>query len=198
MPSSAVPKILLSAVLLSVIAIAPAHAREAVQIYRFGEWTVVAPTSVGPAALTSEAPALLLPLEGLDLVAFWQDGSQRAVGLHFDGRDPKKDTVVVRSLGGTNQVSGCKLGATARLKKMKELVPKDAVVDTFPDDGILQLAGSSRGLRRSGEALVADMGGARVQLLEDSPIVRKGLWDSADFCRIELNPVESAEDELPY
>ena len=55
---------------------------------------------------------------------------------------------------------------------------------------MITFAGSDRGLRRVGEELIADLGPYRVKIALDSPIVRLGEWDSADFCRFELHERE--------
>ena len=195
MPSSAIPKTLLSLVLLSVITWQPLRAEDPLTVYRFGGWTLLAPAALSPAALESGSEALPISSQGLELLAYWQDGSQRALALRFDASDAKQDTVVMKSFRRVNRLNGCKFGADARLKPLKSLLPKEAEAVEFPDEGGLRLTGDERGLRRNGEVLVLDLGTARVQLSEDSPVVRVGEWNSADFCRFELRTSPGEPDE---
>ncbi len=185
---SPVPKTLLLLVLLSVIAHTRAHAAE-LQLYRFGGWMLVAPAALSPQALESGAVTLPVPAGGIEFLAYWQDGRERALALRF-ASDGKLDAAVMSSFGRGRQLKGCKLGNSARLKPMKQVLPrerpKDADIPAFPDDATLVLAGSERRLTRAGDVLVADLGSARVQIADDSPIVRLGEWGSADFCRFEL------------
>ncbi|MES2884369.1 MAG: hypothetical protein V4709_06170 [Pseudomonadota bacterium] len=202
MPSIAIPKTLLSLVLLSVILWQPLRAEEPLRVYRFGSWTLLTPAEISPETLASGREALPIGSQGLELLAYWQDGSQRALALRFDGSDAKQDAVVMKSFRRVNSLKGCKFGPDARLKPFKKMLPKDAEPVDFPDDGGLQLVGSERGLRRNGEVLVLDLGTARVQLSEDSPVVRVGEWNSADFCRFELlarpDEPEDAFEELRF
>ncbi|MES2683290.1 MAG: hypothetical protein V4650_07180 [Pseudomonadota bacterium] len=186
---------MLSLVLLSVILSGPALAGDAPQVYRFGEWTLIAPATVNAEVLSASGPAIAVPTGGLELLAYWQDGSQRAVALRFDALDPKKDVVAMKSHRNIRRLKGCGFGTGARIKPYKAALPKDAEPVTFPDEGRLQLLGSDRSLRRAGDVLVADLGGARVQLAEDSPVVRVGEWDSADFCRFELSKNSELDEE---
>lgn len=198
MPSIPVPKTLLSLLLLSVILIAPSQAADAPQIYRFGDWTLIAPPAMTPEALGSGAATLPLPAEGVELLAYWQDGSQRAMALRFDAKDATQDAVVLKSFKRTNRIKGCKFGSIARLKPLKDWLPKDKNFEptAFPDDGAMTLLGGSvRSLRRAGDVLVADLGTYRVQIADDSSTVRLGEWNSADFCRFELIPASDAVDE---
>lgn len=195
MPSIAVPKILLLALLLSVISSAPLRAADDVQVYQFGEWTLIAPANVTPDTLQGDPQAIPVPADGIEFLAYWQDGSKRALALRFDGKDSAKDVAVMKSARTARRLKGCGLGSIARVKPLNETRPKDAATTVFPDGAAVLLAGSERGLRRVGELLVADMGPARVQLNEDSPIVRLGEWDSADFCRFELKVWVEGDEE---
>jgi len=56
----------------------------------------------------------------------------------------------------------------------------------LPDTLEVNLPGGDRALRRVADVLVADLGTARIQIADDSPVVRLGLWNSADFCRFEV------------
>ena len=202
MPSTAIPKTLLLLVLLSVIAWQPVRAEDQLRTYHFGGWTLLAPAELSPAALASGGEALPIGSQGLELLAYWQDGSQRALALRFHGSDAKQDAVVMKSFRRVNRLNGCKFGPEATLKPLKKMQPTEIEPSQFPDDGGLQLGGSERGLRRNGEVLVLDLGTARVQLSEDSPVVRVGEWNSADFCRFELlakaDEPEDAFEELRF
>ncbi len=195
MPSIAIPKTLLSLVFLLVIVWQPLHAEGPLHTYRFGDWTLLAPAEITPSALASGREALPIASQGLELLAYWQDGSQRALALRFSGSDEKQDAVVLKSFRRVNRLNGCRFGPDARLKSLKSMLPKEVEPVEFPDDGGLQLVGSARGLRRNGEMLVLDLGTARVQLSQDSPVVRVGEWNSADFCRFELRAKPDAPDE---
>lgn len=195
MPSIAIPKTLLSLVLLSVIAWQPLRAEEPLRVYRFGGWTLLTPAELSPAALESGREALSIGSQGLELLAYWQDGTQRALALRFDAGDAKQDAVVMKSFRRVNRLNGCKFGPDATLKPLKKMLPKESEPMDFPDDGSLQLIGAERGLRRNGEMLVLDLGTARVQLSEDSPVVRVGEWNSADFCRFELRARPEEPDD---
>ncbi|MDO9454269.1 MAG: hypothetical protein Q7J29_15625 [Stagnimonas sp.] len=198
MPSIPVPKTLLSLLLLSVIFIAPSQAADAPQIYRFGDWTLIAPPAMTPEALRDGTATLPLSAEGVELLAYWQDGSQRAMALRFDAKDATQDAVVLKSFKRTHRIKGCKFGSLARLKPLKDWLPKDKGFEpaVFPDDGAMTLlGGSARSLRRAGDVLVADLGTTRVQIADDSSTVRLGEWNSADFCRFELIPASQEADE---
>lgn len=194
MASIAVPKTLLCVLLLSVITTGLAGAAEPARVYRFGGWTLLMPADADEPALASGRYSVNVPAEGLELLAYWQDGSQRAVALRFSGSDIKLDAVAMKSFHRSNRLKGCKFGAGARVKSYKDAVPENAPIQAFPDDGVLLLKGSDRSLRRAGEVLVADLGNARVQFAEDSPTVRLGEWNSADFCRFELKPAAAGDD----
>lgn len=167
-------------------------AAEPSQVYRFGGWTLITPAEVSPEALRAGPYALRLPLNGIELLAYWQDGSQRAVAIRFSGEAAEKDVVVMKSYRRFNRLKACEFGQPSRFKALKKARPAGVEALEFPDGASLLLGGSERGLRREGDVLVADLGGARVQLQEDSPTVRLGQWDSAEFCRYEL--VEADKD----
>ena len=180
-------KTFLSVLLLSVIVGSPVAAADALRVYRFGGWTLLAPADVTPDVL-SPAPYLApMPLEGMEFLAYWQDGKERALALRFSGIEAKQDAIALQSFRSTSLLKGCTFGARGRIKPLKDVLPKDAEALAFPDGGALQLVGSERGLRRNGDILVADLGSARVQITADSPVVRVGEWNSADFCRFELH-----------
>ena len=195
MPSIPVPKTLLFLVLLLGITAMPASAQDARSVYRFGEWTLIAPPGVDAEALAAGTLTLAVPAEGLELLAYWQDGSQRALALRFHPSDAAQDVAAMKSFNRSNRLKGCSLGSGMRIQRLKDALPKDAEPLVFPDDGALMLRGSERGLRRAGDVLVADLGKLRVQLAEDSPTVRVGEWNSADFCRFELNLTVIRDDE---
>lgn len=188
-----VPKNLLLVLLLSLIPSSAVIAAETPQVYRFGGWTLIAPAEVSPEALRAGPYTQRLPLTGLEFLAYWQDGSQRAVAIRFSGEDPKQDAVVMKSYRRVNQLKACEFGPSARLKPLKKTRPAGVEAVVFPDEASLLLGDTERGLRREGDLLVADLGSARVQLQADSPTVRLGQWDSAEFCRYEL--IEASEDD---
>ncbi len=173
------------------------QAAEGPQLYRFGNWTLVLPAELAPGTLQAGSYALRLPVTGMELLAYWQDGSQRAVALRFSGRDPAEDAVVMKSFRSSSQLKGCEFGSGSRIKPLKAVLPTDAEALPLPEETSVVLSGSERGLRRSGDVLVADLGTARLQLSEDSPTVRLGDWNSAEFCRFELLE-RSGEDEDAY
>lgn len=164
-------------------------------LYRFGGWLLLMPAEANPEALEPGPYVLRMPTDGIELMAYWQGGRTRAVALHFDAQDFKKDYVVLKSFLSSSRLKGCGIGPVARIKPLKNLIAKDAVALELPEHGALLLAGSDRGLRRVGELLVADLGSARVQLMADSPVVRVGEWDSAEFCRYELKQWLEGGDE---
>ena len=179
--------------LLSLIPSSALLAAETPQVYRFGGWTVIAPAELSPEVLRAGPHTMRLPLGGLELLAYWQDGSQRAVAIRFSGEDPAQDVVVMKSYRRSNRLKDCGFGAAARIKPLKKTRPAEVEAVNFPDDASLLLGNTERGLRREGDLLVADLAGARVQLQEDSPTVRLGQWDSAEFCRYEL--IEANKDD---
>lgn len=191
MPSIAVSKTLLSVVLLPVMAAGLAKAEETTQRYRFGNWVVVVPADAGPDALVNGP--VPLTADGVELLVYWQDGSERAVSLHFDATDAGKDLVLLKSYRDVTRLKGCGLGARGRMPKLQKAA-KTLEMPEFPDDAALQIPRSERGLRRVGDVLVADLGTARVQLTDDSPVVRVGEWNSAEFCRYEMKVMT---DEAP-
>ncbi len=195
MPSIPVPKTLLSVLLLSVISSTALWAADSAQVYRFGGWTLIAPPTVTAEALASGSYALPVTEDGIEFLAYWQDGRERALALRFSGQDLKKDVAVLKSAGSIRRLSGCELGPSSRLKALKSALSKTSEPTVFPDDGSVTLAGSDRGLRRVGDMLVADLGSARVQISEDSPVVRLGEWGSADFCRFELKTWSLGDEE---
>ena len=189
-----VPKTLLSLVLLSVISAGPTWAATP-QVYRFGSWTLIAPAEVTPEALATGPHPISSRASGVEFLAYWQDGAQRALALRFDGSDGAKDLVALKSHHRSHRIKGCGLGGSARIAPLSKALPKDVEPVEFPDGGAVSLSGTDRGVRRAGELLVIDQGPLRVQLAEDSPLVRAGAWASAEFCRFELNPVDEDNGE---
>lgn len=194
------PKSLLSRLLLSVIlgcALPPPVLAEAEVAgdtqYRFGEWLVVLP--VASDLLLSSPQSLAVPVGGFEPRLYWQDGKRRAARLHFDALDAQQDFTVLRSGTARNRLKGCSPrggGRIAPIGPLHEDIPE------WPDGFEVMLTGSERGLRRSGDTLAADLGTHRVQITLDSPLVRVGEWDSADFCRYELDgrsPNAASDDE---
>lgn len=154
--------------------------------YRFGGWTLILPPELPAASLEAGGPPLRMPLEGLEILAYWEDGSQRAIALRFDGSDTRQDKVVLKSLRSVRLLKGCEFGAGARIKTLKKMPEGQPPPPLLPDTLEVNLPGSDRALRRVADVLVADLGTARIQIAEDSPVVRLGQWDSADFCRFEV------------
>lgn len=189
-----VPKTLLLLVLLSVISAGPARAQTP-QVYRFGSWTLIAPAEVTPEALATGPHPISSRASGVEFLAYWQDGAQRALALRFDGSDGAKDLVALKSHHRSHRIKGCGLGGSARIAPLSKALPKDVEPVEFPDGGAVSLSGTDRGVRRAGELLVVDQGPLRVQLTEDSPLVRAGAWASAEFCRFELSPVDEDDGE---
>lgn len=189
MPFMSTPKNLLSVLLLSVIAAEAAQAVQPAQAYRFGGWTLLAPAGL---FVDGTAPAAMAG-QGVEVLAYWQDGQERAVALRFDGAVPPQDAVVLKSHRDSRRIKGCDFGAGARVTPLTVALSAVTEIRDLPDDTSVLLPGNDRSLRRVGDLLVADLRGVRVQLAEDSPIVRAGEWDSAEFCRFELKA--EGEDE---
>lgn len=193
MPSMPVTKSFLFRLFLAVMACAPASAFAAEEpvAYRFGDWTLLSPLPI-----EAGTQALPVPADGLEFRFYWKDGSERAVALRFDADKGEKDRSLLRSGREQIRFDGCKRtgggGSIARLakKSLPEVIPE------LPDDTALTLNNTERGLRRDGDTVVADLGKHRVQLTSDSPVVRAGEWQTADFCRYELHHASgSAEDD---
>jgi len=193
MPSIAVLKTLLSVLLLSVMVATPSFAEDNPTVYRFGDWTLIAPATVNLDLLTAEAPVLKLPVDGMEFLAYWQDGRQRALRWQFKDGETPEDLAVLKSFGRSNLLKGCAFGPPQRIPALKKVRPKGVDALEFPEAGALTIAGSERGLRRMADELVADLGHARIKIRADSPVVRLGEWDSADFCRFELVPATEKE-----
>ena len=160
-------------------------------VYRFGEWMLVTPVPVEASALAAGPYTLALPAEGSEWRLYHGDGQQRALALRF-AADPAKDVAILHTHDFTGRLKGCHINfdIAARMPRLKAVQPADAVVQELPDDTVIAFAGTDRGLRRVGEELIADLGPYRVKISADSPIVRLGEWDSADFCRFELHERE--------
>ena len=171
-----------------VLSAMPTPAQAAGQAYRFGGWTLFAPV-----AIEGGAQALGAPEKPLEFLLYWQDGSERAVSLSF-GPDAAQDRSALKTGRAMLRFIGCKSRGGGRVAKAPRK-PVASPLDTeFPDETSLLLPDGERGLCRSGELLIADLGGYRVQLAEDSPVVRAGEWDSADFCRFELQDIPPEQD----
>lgn len=186
-------KTLISVLLLSVIATPALHADEDApppQLYRFGDWLLVVPADVRPEVLVPGPYEMPVPAAGIELLAYWQDGSQRAVSLRYDALLPKQDLAVLKSFRSSSRIKGCDYGGPGKVKTLKSALRKTGLQATdaiaFPEDGALLLAGTERGLHRVGDVLVADLGNSRVQLTDDSPVVRVGDWGSGKPCRFEF------------
>ncbi len=202
MLSMPVLKTWLCVLLLLVIPTAPVLAADdpdGKHRYRFGGWTLLLPPELPASALEAGGPPLRMPQAGLEILGYWEDGSRRAIALRFDGEDAKKDRVALRSLRSVRTLKGCKFGGGGRIPALKKAPEGQPPAPTLPETLEVNLPGSDRALRRVNDVLVADLGTARIQLTEDSPVVRLGQWDSADFCRFELEVKEgrrsAADDE---
>jgi len=169
-----------------------AAAADAVVHYRFGEWTLRAPASLSPQRL---AGSNILVNEGIEITAHWQQGKDRAVALRFDSAETKKDAVVLKSFRNTRRVQGCKFTRGSHIEPLALGMADDIEKPEWPDGSALTLPGADRTVRRVGDMLVFDLGGMRVQLNADEPVVRVGEWGTADFCRFELRPDVETEDE---
>lgn len=157
-------------------------------VYRFGQWTVVAPVHLAASEVSPGPYPLSPPQSGSEWLLYFGDGSQRALALRFSG-NAKSDTATLRTHDFAGRLKGCNsgFGFAASLPSLKAARPAAAEISDWPDDSRVVIAGSDRGLRRVGEDLIADLGPFRVKITDDSPVVRVGEWDSADFCRYELN-----------
>ena len=192
MQSIAAVKIWLSLLFLMVMAgVTFAAPPAAGSVYAFGEWTLVTPVPVEAAALVAGPYTLALPAEGSEWRLYHGDGEQRSLALRV-AADPAKDVAILHTHDFTGRLKGCHVSfdLAARMPRLKAVRPADAGVQELPDDTVITFAGSDRGLRRVGEELIADLGPYRVKIALDSPIVRLGEWDSADFCRFELHERE--------
>jgi len=190
-----VPKFLLSVLFLLVIPQGVLHAADRPQVYRFGGWTLITPPEVDNPSLEAGPVTLVVPEKGIEFLAYWQDGSERALALRFHSTDPKQDVAAMKSYRSTRRLYGCELGPSARIKSLERSLPPEGLPTTLPEASVIELAGSDRGLRRVSDVLVADLGIARVQIAEDSPVVRLGEWGSADFCRFELKSGMLGDEE---
>lgn len=189
MLSMPVPKTWLCVLLLSVIpatAVLAAADDSGRHRYRFGGWTLILPPALTATTLEAGGAPLRMPLEGLEILGYWEDGSQRAIALRFDGTDAKKDKVALKSLRSVRALKGCDFGGGARIEALKKVPEGTPPAPLLPDTMEVNLPGGDRALRRVADVLVADLGTARIQIADDSPVVRLGLWDSADFCRFEV------------
>lgn len=192
MPFMPAPKTLLSRLLLLLILPSAAAAAPAVPagLYRFGEWTVITPTVLDTDALVPGPYSLELPISGAEFLLYWQEGKERALAVRFESSTPKDDVTVLRSRYSMGRLKGCKPRDGGRIKSLKKARPAKVEAAEFPDDAVIVIAGSERGIARHGETLAFDLGSHRVQITQDSPIVRIGEWGSADFCRFELKDKE--------
>ena len=195
MPFMPAPKTFLFRLLLLLIlpGVGLAAPAAAVGVYQFGEWTLITPMQVTADELAPGPYTQGLPITGMEFLLFWRDGKERALAVRFDGKDPKDDVTVLRSRNSTDRLKGCKLRDSGRIKSLKKARPAKFEAVEFPDDGAFTIADSTRGFIRHGETLAFDLGSHRVQITEDSPVVRVGEWGSADFCRFELKDKDSEE-----
>lgn len=192
MPSMPASKSFLFRLFLAVMASAPvsAFAADDPVAYRFGDWVLLSPVP-----LESGTQALKVPVDGLEFRFYWKDGSERAVALRFDGDRGEKDRSLLRSGREQIRFDGCKrAGAGGSIAKLSKKALPEAIPE-LPDDTALTMNSTERGLRRDGDTVVADLGKHRVQLTSDSPVVRAGEWQSADFCRYELNHASGSPEE---
>lgn len=202
MLSMPVPKTWLFVLLLSVIpatAVFAAADDSGRHRYRFGGWTLILPPELAASTLEAGGAALRMPLQGLEILGYWEDGSQRAFALRFDGTEAKQDKVALKSLRSVRTLKGCDFGGGARIEALKKAPEGTPPAPLLPDTLEVNLPGGDRALRRVADVLVADLGTARIQIADDSPVVRLGLWNSADFCRFEVElrdrQSSSANDE---
>jgi len=195
MPFMPAPKTFLFPLFLSLIQTGAqaADKTEAAGVYRFGEWTLVAPAIAKP-SLTAGTHTLQLPSTGLELLFYWKEGDERALAVRFNGEDAKEDVSVLRSRFSTERLKGCRARLGGRIKSMDKVRPAEVEAVELPDDTRIIVDGSERGLVRYGETLAFDLGTHRVQITQDSSIVRVGEWDSAKFCRFELKEKEDRDD----
>lgn len=176
-PKSSLSRVLLSVILCSLVAGQTlAAAAEPRSVYRFGEWTLLTPLMPANGGMPP----------GQEWLLYWQDGSQRALSLRFDA-DPKREHTLLRSGAAVSRLKGCSPRGGGNIPPLHKARAQAASEDQEWADGrTLLLSGGTRGLGRSGDTLVADLADHRVQITADSPLVRVGEWDSADFCRYEL------------
>lgn len=198
MPFMPAPKNFLFRLLLSLILANAALAapEDESSTYRFGEWAFVMPRAITIEELTQGPYAWQPPLKGLEFLLYWGDGKERALALRFSGENAKDDMTLLRSRFSTDRLKGCQPRGTGRVrpqKKEKEGEISKVEPPEFPDDASIVFTGSERSLRRYGEILAFDLGTHRVQITRDSPVVRIGEWNSADFCRFELEPRQRDE-----
>lgn len=192
MPLIPVPKTLLLLVLLSVISAGTAWGQTP-RVYRLGGWTLITPADITPEALSAGPYHMPAPAAGVEFLAYWQDGSERALAVRFHGSDAGQDQIRLKSYHRTHRIKGCGLGVGSRIASLKKMLPKDAEPMEFPDGSAVLFSGNDRSLRRQGELLVIDQSTLRVQLSEDSALIRAGESDSGDFCVFELT--REPEDE---
>ena len=189
-PKTFLFRILLLLILPSAYAAGPS---EDVGVYQFGEWTLITPTKIEVDELVPGPHVLRLPVSGMEFLLYWHDGKERALAVRFDGENLKDDVTVLRSRYTTDRLKGCTPHFGGRIKSLKKARPAKVEAVEFPDDGAIVITGSERGFIRHGETLAFDLGTHRVQITQDSPIVRVGEWGSADFCRFELKDKDGDE-----
>jgi hypothetical protein len=167
---------------------AHAEGEEAVLAYRFGDWTLVS-----PAPLETGTQSIRLGTEGMEFQIYWKNGRERALSFHFAASEEEADRSLIRSGRSVTRFAGCKPRGGGRIASMPKLPPREEL-PPLPDGSALLMGDTERGLRRQGELLIVDLKCHRTQIASDSPLVRAGEWDSADFCRYELR-YESEDEE---
>lgn len=195
MPFMPAPKTLLSRLLLLLILPTATAAADAgpVGVYRFGEWTVISPVLLNTEALVPGPYSFELPTSGAEFLLYWQNGKERALAVRFESKPSKDDVTVLRSRYSMSRLKGCEPREGGRIKPLKKARPAEVEAIEFPDDAVVVIAGSERGIARQGETLAFDLGSHRVQITQDSPVVRVGEWGSADFCRFVLKDKDSSD-----
>lgn len=186
MPVIAAVKTLLLVLLLLVIPASMGWAAPNQQNYRFGNWLLVLPAEFGLAAPQTGRTALMEPGEDLDLIAYWLDGRERALALHMNSADSNEDHADVKTHGDSYRIEKCDFGRSARIRPLKQARSAAADAAELPEDFQLQFPDGRRSVQRVGDLLVADLSTARIQIMQDSPVVRVGEWSSGDSCRFEL------------
>lgn len=199
MPSIAVLKTFLSVVFLAGITLGLARAAETPSVFRFGEWVIFTPPGVTAEVLSAGAALPRNTPPVAEFLAYWRDGKERALSIRFHYDDASKDVIQMRDNQRNYRVKGCKLGSGRpfeRLEKLISIGPEGQMptMTNFPSGGAVHLPGVERSLRREVDLLIADFGAMRLQLSEDSSVVRVGLWQTGDFCRFELGTPGASDD----
>lgn len=200
MPFIAVLKTFLSVVFLLGITLGPAQAQQIPSVFRFGDWVIFTPPGVTGDALRAGVALPQNTPPVAEFLAYWKDGSERALALRFHYEDPTKDVIQMRDNERTYQVKGCDLGRGRPFERLEKLIPigpegQMPPMNNFPAGGVVYLPGVERSVRREANLFIADFGALRLQLSEDSSVVRVGLWQTGDFCRYELGTPGADDDD---